>query len=270
MLLLWPALALLVGFVSAGIHEAIDRDDLDAVKDALEGGEDINVKSKNNQSPVMHAALDGKFNIAEYLLTKKPDLTLTDGATKKEGYTPIHGAAFKGKAKIVKLLIENGMDANELHADGFTPLHRACWGSTAGHAATVEVFLKAGVSASAKSQDGDSPLGMATLAKNKGSVSLIKKYLVSEGVPASHMDRMVRMSESIKEANDPKKMQEMLSNPAFMGIIQGLAGKFGNDKAGFEEVLEGVAGQANGDQNKFMDLLKGLMGGGGSATHTEL
>ena len=50
-----------------------------------------------------------------------------------------HGAAYSGHAKVAKLLIEHGLKQDELHEDGFSPFHRACWGTTPGHAATISV-----------------------------------------------------------------------------------------------------------------------------------
>jgi len=264
------AASFVVLVVQGDVHEAIDRGDLEGVKDALDWGDDINVKSKQNQTPIMHAVLAGQNEIAEFLLTKNPNMKLTDGKDQKEGYTPLHGAAYKGNAKAVKMLIAHGLDPSERHADGFTPMHRACWGSTAGHAATVEVFLKAGISASQESQDGDNPLSMATHAKNKGAVALIRKYLVEQGKTEANMDFMVRKGAAVKEANDPKKMQEFLQNPDFMGIIQNLAGKFGGDTGKFEEMLKKKGEQAGGDPNALMGILKKMAEGGGDGTHTEL
>ena len=61
------------------------------------------------------------------------------------GYTPMHGAGFQGRAEIAKLLIAHGLDPSDRHSDGFTPIHRACWGREQRHADTVRVLLKAGV-----------------------------------------------------------------------------------------------------------------------------
>ena len=75
------------------------------------------------------ATLMGKENVVEFLLTEysnSVDVTIPE----KDGYTPMHGAGFQGRAKIAKLLIAHGLDANPMHTDGFTPLYAAC---EAGH-----------------------------------------------------------------------------------------------------------------------------------------
>ena len=63
------------------------------------------------------------------------------------------------------MLIEHGLKASDVHAgDGYTPIHRACWGRTQRHADTVQVFLEFGhVSPFEPSRnDGRVPLDMTT------------------------------------------------------------------------------------------------------------
>ena len=92
----------------------------------------------------------------------------------------MHGAGFQGRAEIAELLITKGdldpsdrvccatpmasLTASLQHADGFTPLHRACWGDTPGHTAMVEVLLKFGVSPAERTGDGKLP---SELTQNK-------------------------------------------------------------------------------------------------------
>jgi ankyrin repeat protein len=64
----------------------------------------------------------------------------------KDGYTPLHGAGFQGRAGIARLLLLDGrnLDPSHTHRDGFQPLHRACWGEEARHAETVRVLVEEG------------------------------------------------------------------------------------------------------------------------------
>ena len=57
----------------------------------------------------------------------------------------MHGAGFQGRADIAKLLIDHGLDPSDMHKDGYTPMHRSCWGREQRHTDTVKVFLEAGV-----------------------------------------------------------------------------------------------------------------------------
>ena len=73
---------------SVDIHEAAYKGNIEAVKQHLANGTDVNAK---------------------------------DGA----GFTPLHGAAFLGEKEIVELLIAKGADVNAKAVDGETPLDRA-------------------------------------------------------------------------------------------------------------------------------------------------
>ena len=100
------------------------------------------------------------------LLAAGADVTIGE----KDGYTPLHGAGFQGRAEVAKVLIEHGLNPSERHADGFTPIHRACWGGSQRHAETVRVLLEAGVSHEEKSSNGDTPMEMT---KNPSTLLLL-------------------------------------------------------------------------------------------------
>jgi len=74
-----------------------------------------------------------------------------------QGYTPMHGAGFQGRDEIATLLILHGLDPSDRHADGFTPLHRACWGREERHTETVRALLRAGVRPNEAAADGSFP-----------------------------------------------------------------------------------------------------------------
>lgn len=91
----------------------------------------------------MHAVLTGKTTeIVSLLLDHGADVTIGEYM----GYTPIHGAGFQGRAELAKLLVQKAnMNVMDRHKDdGFTPLHRACWGSQPRHTETVKVLLELG------------------------------------------------------------------------------------------------------------------------------
>ena len=57
----------------------------------------------------------------------------------------MHGAGFQGRWKVAQTLLKAGLDTSDRHMDGYTPLHRACWGTRKGHTQTVRVLLDHGV-----------------------------------------------------------------------------------------------------------------------------
>ena len=74
-------------------------------------------------------------------MRKGVDVTIGE----KDGYTPMHGAGFQGRAEIGQLLISHGVNPREKHSDGFEPIQRACWGHESRHTQTVKMFLENGV-----------------------------------------------------------------------------------------------------------------------------
>ena len=86
------------------------------------------------------------MHAVEALLAAGADASIGE----KDGYTPMHGAGFQGRAKVAKILAEAGVDVNAVHADGYAPIHRACWGTQQRHAETVEAMLSLGATLSDK------------------------------------------------------------------------------------------------------------------------
>jgi len=262
---------------AAKIHDHIRDGDLAGVKKEIENGADVNIKSAQNQSPVMHAVLDGQDDIVEYLLTVKGvDLSITDapaGKPSTEGYSPLHGAAFKGRYNCARMLIAAGQDPDLKHDDGFTPLHRATWGSNEEHTKTVQVMLDFGARADMLADDGTNALNMAREAKNDATVAILQEYLEKKGTSKDYIERMLRVQSPDPQAmND--MMQKMASDPSFMDTMQKLAGAFGGDTGKFKETLMKEAGnmKPGSSPDQLKDALKNMAekyaGSGGG--HTEL
>merc|ERR1719228_126413 len=78
----------------------------------------------SGQTPLMMSVLMGREEAVRLLLQRdEVDLTIPE----KDGYTPLHGAGFQGRANILRMLLSDrraALDPEELHRDGFAPLHR--------------------------------------------------------------------------------------------------------------------------------------------------
>jgi ankyrin repeat protein len=87
------------------IHEAAYTGNIEAVKQHLAAGTDVNAKAARGWTPLHSVAIK---EIAELLITKGADVNAKDD----DGSTPLHHAAFDGYKEIAELLIAAGAEVN--------------------------------------------------------------------------------------------------------------------------------------------------------------
>ena len=134
------------------IYEAAESGDIEAVKQHLADGTDIELKCTGCGSTALgHAAKYGHNEIAELLIENGADVDAKD----EDGSTPLHLAALMGRKEIAELLIENGADVNAKAMDGGTPLHYAATKEIA------ELLISKGADVNAKNEKGEAPLDWA-------------------------------------------------------------------------------------------------------------
>ena len=101
------------------IVAAIRLGNIEAIKQHLADGADVNAKEAKNQITPLHwAAWRGRKEIAELLIAKGADVNVKN----KDGGTPLHNAAWKGHVEIAKLLIVKNADVTAKDVEGQTPL----------------------------------------------------------------------------------------------------------------------------------------------------
>lgn len=89
------------------IHGAVLTDNIEAVKQHIEAGTDINQKeAMSGSTPLMTAVTFNKPEIAKILINAKADLSVKNN----DGGTALHTAAFFGRIEIVQLLIDAKAD----------------------------------------------------------------------------------------------------------------------------------------------------------------
>ena len=102
---------------------------IEAIKQHLANGADVNARSKDGATTLLAlAALLGQTQIAELLIQGGADVN----ARNMDGATPLHGAVLFGEIETVELLIQKGADVNAKNNQGATPLDTtgADWGIT--------------------------------------------------------------------------------------------------------------------------------------------
>lgn len=81
--------------------EDIETDDVDAVKEAIEQGVDIDFKDENGRTALMKAAFMNSLEVAKLLIEQGADVN----AKREDGSTPLTWA---GSAEMMDLLKKHG------------------------------------------------------------------------------------------------------------------------------------------------------------------
>lgn len=103
----------------AGLHEAVSRGDVEAVRRQIEGGADLNVREPSGgSSPLITAATFGQTEVAEALIEAGADLDLQNN----DGSTALITAAFFARTEIVEALLTAGADKSLRNNAGSTAL----------------------------------------------------------------------------------------------------------------------------------------------------
>ena len=171
---------------SVSIHDAATKGNIEAVKQHLDAGADVELKCVNCGGTVLrHAVSGGHIEIVELLVSKDADVN----AKTEEGESPLHLAANRGHKEIIELLIARGADVDAKGDSGRTPLHVAAqkghkeiielliakgadvdakggwkegtpllYAATYGHKEVVELLIAKGADVNAKDDDGETPL----------------------------------------------------------------------------------------------------------------
>ncbi len=186
------------------------------VQALLAGGSDPNIRGWRDYTPLQWAAKNGYEAVVDLLLEAGADITLLKkdsverelcqnilngllrsavisnnivkvqayiaigagvNATDDDGAMPLHLAAKKGDAEVVKSLLAGGADSNIRGWRDYTPLH---WAALRGHAAIVNVLVQAGALVDAVNQYGSTTL---IFAADKGHEAVFKALLEAGADP---------------------------------------------------------------------------------------
>ena len=93
---------------SMSIHDASAVGDIEAVKQHIAAGMDMDGKNENGMTPLFGAAFNGHKEVAELLIAAGADVNAKD----EGGETPLLYAVTFGHKEIAELLIAEGADVN--------------------------------------------------------------------------------------------------------------------------------------------------------------
>jgi ankyrin repeat protein/L-ascorbate metabolism protein UlaG (beta-lactamase superfamily) len=137
------------------VHAAAKSGDLQALRSLLSGNPGlIDAPDDRGVTPLHRAAIEGRRDVVEYLISRNADIRKPDQA----GNAALHGAAYGGRAGVVEVLLARGADVQARNRNGQTPLFLAAF-KGAGDAA--EVLLGKGADVDAQDIRGLAPLHAA-------------------------------------------------------------------------------------------------------------
>lgn len=132
----------------------------------IRNGADVN--SIDNQGvPVIYLAASIGNHIAVERLIEKG--AFANAVSEYSGMNAIQIASFSGHSKVVKILIESGVDVNIQDSDGKTPLHFAIEGlQEDGDIEIINTLIDCNADSSVTDKDGNSPADLMRMERDDG------------------------------------------------------------------------------------------------------
>lgn len=128
---------------------------------------DVDVRNKDDETPLMMAALKGHRDLAARLVERGADVN-------KTGWAPLHYAATGGHVAVMRLLLENHAYIDAESPNGTTPLMMA---ARYGSESSVKLLLEEGADPTLKNEQGLTALDFAGLGNRKESAVLIQAFV---------------------------------------------------------------------------------------------
>lgn len=148
------------------------RDDAPDISSFLLGqpGVQVEVRTRQDETPLMMAALKGRLELARRLIERKAEVN-------KPGWTPLHYAATNadaGSLSMTRLLLEHHAYIDAESPNGSTPLMMA---AHYGHPSVVKLLLEEGADPLLKNQQGLSAIDFANRAQRAESAEIIAAFV---------------------------------------------------------------------------------------------
>lgn len=157
-----------------GLVSALHQDALKVFDVLLKSpGIDVNLASRQNETPLMMACIKGHLNLVKELIRRDADVN-------REGWAPLHYAASADTPQtldIARLLLEESAYIDAASPNGTTPLMLAAQYSSE---AVVKLLLQEGADVTLRNQRGLTAVDFARLVDRQYMVELLGKALQTE------------------------------------------------------------------------------------------
>jgi hypothetical protein len=127
----------------------------------------VEARSKQDESALMLASLQGLTELCKQLIAKDADVN-------KPGWAPLHYAATHGHLAVMTLLLDNDAYIDAASPNGTTPLMMA---ARYGTPSAVKLLLEAGADPMLKNQQGMSAIDFAQSADRADSAEIIAAFI---------------------------------------------------------------------------------------------
>lgn len=123
----------------------------------------VEVRTANDESPLMLAALKGHYETCQHLIARDADVN-------KPGWTPLHYASTSGHVAIMRLLLDNHAYIDAASPNGSTPLMMAAMYGTVD---ALKLLIGAGADPTLKNAKGLDAMDFARQVQREDFVLLI-------------------------------------------------------------------------------------------------
>ncbi|MDC0065845.1 ankyrin repeat domain-containing protein, partial [Verrucomicrobia bacterium] len=150
---------------------AAETKNIDAIKQHLTAGTDVNMKDSKGKTPLHHAAYWGHEEIVELLIAKGADVNAVIESGGLKGKTPL-GLAWRHHPEVTDFLRKHGGKTGAW-LNAYNSIHAA---GRAGHIKAVKQHLASGADVNAKTMSGFTPLDATSVFNKTETADLLRKH----------------------------------------------------------------------------------------------
>jgi ankyrin repeat protein len=179
------------------MFSAVEAEDIDAVRKLLNQGVDPNTTDSKGNSILMIAARQGSDQIVALLIARRANV----GQRTSFGDTALLMACLKGDETVVRRLLDAGGELNP--KQGWAPLHYAAF---AGHAGVAKLLLDRGANKDAVAPNTYTALMLAA----RNGKSAVAKVILYRDPDVNYRSGSGQTALKIARKNDMKELEELL------------------------------------------------------------